>query len=198
MIGRIRGVLVSSRDQTVCVDVGGVGYEIQLTPRDLATLPGVGEEIVIHTHTHVREDDLSLYGFTTDTDRDLFRVLLTASGVGPKVALAILASMNGDEIIRAITTEDADALTVAPGVGKRGAQKIVLELAPKLAGRQAEVTGGGDLVSVRQALEGLGYSTAEINSVVGTRRVSDNSNRKKGRRRSSSSSCLIVEVSEHR
>ena len=168
MIGRIRGVLVSTRDQTICVDVGGVGYEIRLTPRDLATLPGVGEEIVIHTHTHVREDDLSLYGFTTDADRDLFRVLLTASGVGPKVALAILASMTGDEIIRAITAEDADALTVAPGVGKRGAQKIVLELAPKLAGRQAEVTGGGDLVSVRQALEGLGYSTAEINSVVGT------------------------------
>lgn len=168
MIGRVRGMLVSTREQNVCVDVNGVGYEISLTPRDLVTLPGVGEEIVIHTHTHVREDDISLYGFVADADRDLFRVLLTASGVGPKVAMAILASMTSDEVIRAITGEDAEALTVAPGVGKRGAQKIVLELAPKLAGREVEISSGGDLVSVRQALEGLGYSTGEINSVVGS------------------------------
>ncbi|MEA1903870.1 MAG: Holliday junction branch migration protein RuvA [Actinomycetota bacterium] len=167
MIGRLRGMLVSTRDQTVCVDVNGVGYDVQLTPRDLAVLPGVGEQIVIHTHTHVREDDIRLFGFAAENDRELFRVLLTASGVGPKVAQAILASMTSEEVIRAVTTEDADALTVAPGVGKRGAQKIILELGPKLAGRNVEVTGGGDLASVRQALEGLGYSTVEINSVVG-------------------------------
>lgn len=165
MIGRLRGVLVSNRDRLV-IDVNGVGYEVQVTPRDLASLPGIGEEIVVHTHTYVREDDISLFGFAAETDRELFRVLLTASGVGPKVGMAMLASLNAEEIIRAIVTEDADALTVTPGVGKRGAQKIVLELAPKLAGREVEITGGGDLVSVRQALEGLGYSTAEINAVV--------------------------------
>lgn len=166
MIGRIRGIYVSSRNETITVDVGGVGYETQMTPRDIATLPGVGEEIVIHVHTHVRDDGISLFGFGDESDRDLFRILLTASGVGPKVAMAMLAAMTGEEIVRAIVAEDADALTVTPGVGKRGAQKIVMDLAPKLAGHEAEMIGSTELGSVRQALEGLGYSTAEINSVV--------------------------------
>ncbi|MBW3667316.1 MAG: Holliday junction branch migration protein RuvA [Actinobacteria bacterium] len=161
-------MLASSRDGSVCIDVGGVGYEVAMTPRDLAALPGIGEEIVVHTHTHVREDDLTLYGFPTESDRELFRVLISASGVGPKVGMAILGSMTGDEVVRAITQEDPDALTVAPGVGKRGAQKIVLELGPKLAGREVEVMGGGSVASVRSALEGLGYSAAEINAVIGS------------------------------
>ena len=166
MIGRLRGMLVTNRAGVVCIDVNGVGYEVVMTPRDVSALPGIGEEIVVHTHTHVREDDLSLYGFGSEGDRDLFRVLLTASGVGPKVAQSMLASLDAQQIVMAIVNEDPEALTVAPGVGKRGAQKIVLELAPKLAGKEIEVVGGGDLVSVRQALEGLGYSTAEINGVV--------------------------------
>jgi holliday junction DNA helicase RuvA len=166
MIGRIRGVLVSTRETVACVDVSGVGYEVHMTPRDLASLPGLGEEIVVHTHTHVREDDISLFGFGSDTDREMFRVLLTASGVGPRVAMALLGSMPANELARAIVTEDADALTVAPGVGKRGAQKIVLELAPKLAGREVDIRSGGGLGTVRQALEGLGYTTAEINEVM--------------------------------
>ncbi len=167
MIGRIRGMLVSSRGGTIAIDVNGIGYELTMTPRDLASLPGVGEEIVVHTHTHVREDEISLYGFAAESDRELFRVLLTASGVGPKLALALLGSLTTTEIILAITKEDPDALTVTPGVGKRGAQKIVLELAPKLAGKEVEIIGGSDMVDVRSALEGLGYTTAEINSVVG-------------------------------
>jgi Holliday junction DNA helicase RuvA len=173
MIGRLRGVLVSGRETGIVIDVGGVGYEVAMTTRDLASLPGIGEEIVVHTHTHVREEELSLYGFAAESDRELFRVLLGASGVGPKVAIGLLASMTGDEIIRAITGEDPDALTIAPGVGKRGAQKIVLELGPKLAGRETEVVGGRSLGGVRQALEGLGYSTAEINAVVGDLDPSD-------------------------
>jgi Holliday junction DNA helicase RuvA len=167
MIGRVRGLLVSHRDSLVCIEVGGVGYEVQMTPRDLALLPGVGEEIVLHTHTHVREDELSLYGFTTEGDRELFRVLILASGVGPRLAMSILASMPADEVIRAITSEDADALTVAPGVGKRGAQKIVLELAPRLSGHEVNLVSTGSLGNVRSALEGLGYTTAEINAVIG-------------------------------
>ena len=166
MIGRLRGVLVSSRESGIIIDVGGVGYEVAMTTRDLAALPGIGEEIVVHTHTHVREDEISVYGFAVESDRELFRILLTASGVGPKVAMAMLAAMTAEEIIRAITREDPDALTVAPGVGKRGAQKIVLELGSKLAGHEIEVVGSNALGGVRQALEGLGYSTAEINAVV--------------------------------
>ncbi len=166
MIGRLRGVLVSRRGDVACIEVGGVGYEVTMTPRSHGALPGVGEEVVVHTHTHVREDEMSLYGFGSEADRDLFRVLLTAGGVGPKLALAISGTMTHQEIVRSIVTEDADALTVVPGVGKRGAQKIVLELAPKLAGFDADVVGSPNTVTVRQALEGLGYSTEEINGVM--------------------------------
>jgi Holliday junction DNA helicase RuvA len=166
MIGRLRGMLVSARESGITIDVAGVGYEVAMTTRDLVVLPGIGEEIVVHTHTHVREEEMSLYGFVAEPDRDLFRVLLTAPGVGPKVAMAMLASMTAGEIIRAITSEDPDALTITPGVGKRGAQKIVIELAPRLTGREAEVATSGSLGGVRQALEGLGYTTAEINAVV--------------------------------
>lgn len=167
MIGRLRGVLVASRESAIVIDVAGVGYEVAMTTRDLTSLPGIGEEIVVHTHTHVREDAISLFGFASESDRELFRILLTASGVGPKVAMAMLASMTGEEIVRAINGEDPEALTIVPGVGKKGAQKIVLELGNKLAGHDIEVIGGGQtLGGVRQALEGLGYSTAEINTVV--------------------------------
>jgi len=173
MIGRLRGIHVSSQETVITIDVNGVGYEVQVTPRDLVTLPGVGEEIVVHTHTHVRDVEISLYGFASESDRELFRILLTASGVGPKVALAILGSIAAEAVIRAIVSDDPDTLTIAPGVGKRGAQKIVLELAPKLAGREIEITHGSELGSVRQALEGLGYTTAEINAVIGSVNPSD-------------------------
>jgi Holliday junction DNA helicase RuvA len=167
MIGRLRGILVSRRGDVACVEVGGVGYEVTMTPRSLAGLPGVGEEVVVHTHTHVREDEMSLYGFEAEADRDLFRILLGAGGVGPKLGMAILGSMTHQEVVRAIVTEDSDALTVVPGVGKRGAQKIVLELAPKLAGVDAEMASSTSTVTVRQALEGLGYTNEEINAVIG-------------------------------
>jgi holliday junction DNA helicase RuvA len=166
MIGRLRGLLASRRADSVTVDVGGVGYEVAMTPRSLANLPGLGEEVVVHTHTHVREEEISLFGFDTEADRDLFRILLGASGVGPKVALSMLATLDQHEIVRAIVSEDADALTVTPGVGKRGAQKIVLELAPKLAGREVDLAGSSSALTVRHALEGLGYTTEEINGVV--------------------------------
>src|SRR5690606_9286975 len=119
MIGRLRGILVSVRDTTLCIEVGGVGYEVQMTPRDIVSLPGVGEEIVVHTHTHVREDDISLYGFAEEGDRDMFRILNTASGVGPKVAMALLGALSSQELTRAIVSNDPDTLTVAPGVDRK-------------------------------------------------------------------------------
>ena len=167
MIGRLRGILVSVRENVLCIEVGGVGYEVQMTPRDVAAMAGVGEEIVVHTHTHVREDEMSLYGFAGEADREMFRILNTASGVGPRVAMSLLGSMSSTEITRAIVSDDPDALTIAPGVGKRGAQKLVLELAPKLSGWAADQGGSTTgLAGVRQALEGLGYTTAEINEVI--------------------------------
>jgi holliday junction DNA helicase RuvA len=167
MIGRLRGVLVSRRPAGVVVEVGGVGYEILVAPRTLAVLPGMGEEVVVHTHLHGREDGITLYGFATEADRDLFRVLLTASGVGPKLGLAMLGTLSSDELRRVVATEDVDALTMVPGVGKRSAQKLLLDLRPKLADAEAAVLEGtGAPAQLRQALESLGYTGAEIRDVV--------------------------------
>lgn len=166
MIGRLRGTLVSVVAGGVVIDVGGVGYEVAVTPDTVAHLPTVGEEVVVHTHLQVREDDMSLYGFESLSDRDLFRVVITASGVGPKVAMALLATLGTDRLRRAILNEDVTALSTAPGVGKRSAQKLILELRPKLADAEAEIVTASGSAHVRQALEQLGYRNEEINHVL--------------------------------
>ncbi len=167
MIGRLRGTIVAKRADRVVIDVAGVGYDVAVTPRALGELPGVGEEAVLHTHLHVREDQLAFFGFTTDDQRSLFRLLLSVSGVGPKVALGILATLTPDELRTAVFAEDAGALTAVPGIGKRSAQKLMLELRPKLELPDAEPSAaGGSFSEVREALEGLGYQSAEIRSVV--------------------------------
>lgn len=167
MIGRLRGLLAAKHAERVVLDVGGVGYEIAVTPGGLVDLPGVGEEVVLHTHLHVREDQLALFGFPSEDQRDLFRLLLGVSGVGPRMALAILGTMSVDELRRAVATEDADALTMVPGIGKRSAQKLMLELRPKLDLPDAELPSGGSVVAeVREALEGLGYQPAEIRDAL--------------------------------
>ncbi|MFV9673372.1 MAG: Holliday junction branch migration protein RuvA [Acidimicrobiia bacterium] len=166
MIGRIRGEFVAAGADAVTVDVGGVGYEIAVTGRTFAELPGIGSEIVLHTHLHVREDQLALFGFTTADDRDLFRLLMGVSGVGPKVGLAILATMTADDLRRVVATDDAAALTAVPGIGKRSAQKLLLELRPKLDVPDGDLQSSGPLGEVRAALEGLGYQPDEISSVL--------------------------------
>lgn len=168
MIGRLTGRVASVRIDRVVLDVAGVGYEVTLTPKAVASLPSVGEETVVHTHLHVREDGMNLYGFPADADRDLFRILLGVSGVGPKVALAMLGVFSADGLRKTVATEDVKALTQVPGIGLRGAQKIVLDLKPKLADLEAELLGGaGEVARVREALEGLGYTAAEIREVAG-------------------------------
>lgn len=166
MIGRIRGTLVAAGVDTVLVDVAGVGYETAVMGRTFVDLPGVGSEIVLHTHLHVREDQMALFGFTTSDDRDLFRLLLGVSGVGPKVGLAILATMTADDLRRVVATDDVAALTAVPGIGKRSAQKLLLELRPKLEVPDGELQASGPLAEVRTALEGLGYQSDEIGGVL--------------------------------
>lgn len=166
MIARLRGILAGIGPAGVVLDVAGVGYEVTMTPHSLADLPDIGEEVVVHTHLQVREDDMSLFGFISAADRDLFRVLISASGVGPRVAMALMATLRADQLRRAIATEDVGALSTAPGVGKRSAQKIILELRPKLADAEAEVVTGTGPAQVRRALEQLGYRPDEINEVV--------------------------------
>ncbi|MGH8912077.1 MAG: Holliday junction branch migration protein RuvA [Acidimicrobiia bacterium] len=166
MIGRVRGSLVAVKESGVVVDVAGIGYEIAMTPEAMGALPAVGEEIVVHTHLQVREDDLSLYGFAAVGDRDLFRVLISASGIGPRVGMALMATLRPDQLRRAIATEDVSALSAAPGIGKRSAQKLILELRPKLADSEADLVVGTGPSQVRQALENLGYTLDEIGEVV--------------------------------
>jgi Holliday junction DNA helicase RuvA len=122
---------------------------------------------VLHTHLVVREDAMALHGFGSETERDLFRVLLSASGIGPKVAMAVLGTLRPEELRRAIAAEDVEALTVVPGIGKRGAQKMVLELKPKITTADADsVVGTSTVAQVRDALEGLGYQAVEIREVM--------------------------------
>ncbi len=166
MIGRLRGLVAAKGVDAAILDVAGVGYEVAMSPRSLAELPSVGEEAVVHTHLHVREDQQALFGFGTEGERDLFRVLLGASGIGPKLALALLGTMTPDELRRAVLTEDPDALTVVPGIGKRSAQKLILDLRSRLELPDGELVAGGNLAEVRAALEGLGYQSAEIREAL--------------------------------
>jgi Holliday junction DNA helicase RuvA len=166
VIGRLRGVIVEKGLDTVVLEVGGVGYVVAVTPRTLADLPGFGEEAVLHTHLHVREDQLALYGFDAAPDKDLFGLLLGVSGVGPKVAMAILATMTYEQLSIAVTADDIPALTTVPGIGKRSAQKLLLELKPKLDMVDAVVSSTGPIGEVREALEGLGYGLEEIRGTL--------------------------------
>lgn len=167
MIGRIRGLVVSRVPGVVMLEAGGLGYEIAITPRGLSELPALGEEAVIHTHLHVREDQQALYGFPSESERDIFRVLLGASGVGPKLAMAIVATLPPAELRRAVGSDDVSALEAVPGVGKRTAQKLILELRPRLELGDGELPGdGGGLAEVRAALESLGFGAPEIRETL--------------------------------
>jgi holliday junction DNA helicase RuvA len=168
VIGRLRGMLVAKGPAGVVIDVGGVGYEVAVTARALVELPSVGEEAVLHTHLYVREDVMALYGFATAGDRDVFRILLGVSGVGPRVALAMLGALTVDDLRTAVLAEDVGTLSTVPGIGKRSAQKLILELRPKFDLPDAELPGGGGsvLAEVREALEGLGYQAAEIRAAT--------------------------------
>lgn len=166
MIARVRGTLVERDIDSVVIDVAGVGYELAVTPRTLSGLPGLGEEVVLHAHLHVREDQMALFGFETRADKDLFSTLIGVSGVGPKVAMAILATLTYEQLRLAVSTDDIAALTDVPGIGKRSAQKLLLELKPKLDVVEGSVPSSGPMAEVREALAALGYAPDEIRGTL--------------------------------
>jgi len=167
VIGLVRGTLAARSAEWVLVEASGVGYEVAVTPTLLADLPAVGDEVTLFTHLHVREDQMALFGFATGDERDLFRVLLGASGVGPKVALAILATLPPPALRRAVIAEDTATLTTVPGIGARTAQRLVIDLRARLDLPDGDVVGGGSaLGEVRSALEGLGYQQSEIREAM--------------------------------
>ena len=165
MIARLRGKPVGSTPEGLVLDVGGVGYLVAATPSALRLCTSLGadgaDEIVVETYLHVREDTMQLYGFADRVERELFIQLLTVNGVGPKVALAIVSGSPAEELRRAIVREDIARFMVIPGIGKKTAERIVLELKEKIGAGVTELstTPSGDLnVVARDALVELGYT----------------------------------------
>jgi len=177
MIGRIAGTLLHKQPPEILVDVGGVGYEVQVPMTTLFQLPAVGETVVLVIHHAVREDAHTLYGFAGDRDRDLFRHLIRVSGVGPKLALTILSGMDGDHFARTVQAGDVKALVALPGVGRKTAERLVVEmrdrlagwldeLAPAAAGTPTRAPVHDKLRDAEEALVALGYKPAEAARLV--------------------------------
>ena len=169
MIACLRGRLIEVLPDGAVIDVGGVGYRVFLTPKALASLPR-GGEVLVHTVTYVREDALALYGFLSADERHAFELLLSASGVGPRLALALLSVHSPDALRRAVSADDAAALTLVPGIGRKGAARLVLELKGKLGDGAPELPadpgGRPAYAEVREALAALGYAPAEIKAAL--------------------------------
>ena len=161
MIAFLDGEVVEKAAGRVVLDVGGVGYELLVPSSVLSALPPVGKQARLATRMVVREDSMTLYGFTTADERELFDLLTGVSGVGPKVAIAFLSALTPEALRRAVASGDAAALTVVPGVGSKVANRVVLDLRDKLGGDGAEVPATGPLADVREALLALGLTPAE-------------------------------------
>jgi holliday junction DNA helicase RuvA len=159
MIASLRGRPVARTLDGAVLDVGGVGYALRLTLRALRKVEG-SEEVTLDTYLHVREDTLQLYGFAEPAEREIFGHLLSVSGVGPKVALAIVSGSTPRDLRRAIALEDITRFVAIPGIGKKTAERVVLELKEKL-GVLEEVAPGGQELMARDALVELGYSLPE-------------------------------------
>jgi holliday junction DNA helicase RuvA len=132
MIAHLRGRLLAKHPNQVVVETGGVGYDVTISVPTFSDLPGVGSEVALHIHTHVREDLIALYGFLRPAEKKLFEKLITVSGIGPKLAITILSGMAADEMVGAIRGNDIARLTRIPGIGKKTAERMVLELHDKL------------------------------------------------------------------
>jgi len=168
MIGRLDGTVIEKGAEGVTVECGGVGYEVAVPLSTLASLPPNGKPVVLWIHTHVREDELRLFGFADKGDREAFRTMIKVSGVGPKLALAVLGALSGDQLAAAVEAGDARRLTMIPGIGKKTAERVVLELGGRFvgtSGRDAPPAGTtiGDL---RGALVNLGFRPAQVDRVV--------------------------------
>ena len=166
MIASLAGTVTALTPQGAVVTVGGVGLAVQTTPGTRARLR-IGEPAQLATTLVVREDSLTLFGFETDDERELFELLQTSSGVGPKLAQAVLTVHTPDAVRRALGSEDLAALCLVPGIGRKGAQRLVLELKDKIgATGGARVTSGGWRDILAGALLGLGWSTGQVDDAV--------------------------------
>lgn len=170
MIGRLKGVLLEKTPPFVLLDVHGVGYEVEVPMSTFYNLPAVGESVTLLTQFIVREDAQLLFGFGTDRERSLFRQLLKVNGVGAKSALSILSGLSVEDLVRAITLQDTGMLTRIPGVGKKTAERLLLELKDKFNTLDGVSLAGGQPQSsnadVLKALLALGYNEREAQAAV--------------------------------
>ncbi|MFO7529912.1 MAG: Holliday junction branch migration protein RuvA [Marinobacter sp.] len=185
MIGRIRGILVEKTPGQALVECAGLGYEIDIPYTTFFHLPETGQEVALHTHFAVREDAQSLYGFTAKLDRDLFRLLIKVNGVGPKLAVGILSGLDAQQFIRCVEAKDANALVKLPGVGKKTAERLLIEMADRIGQLEGQfvpmspgatvaggpvseqvVTGPDPREEAEAALIALGYKPQEAAKAI--------------------------------
>jgi holliday junction DNA helicase RuvA len=173
VIAFLTGRVVRKGVSYALLDVGGVGYKLAMTTRALATLPADGDEATIWTYLYVREDELSLFGFENEAEKESFEQLITVSGVGPKVALAALSALSAEALAQAVAAEDVAMISSVSGIGKKTAQRIILDLRDKLgvpdlgaASMRGAKGSGAALAETNEALLGMGFSAAEIAAAV--------------------------------
>lgn len=172
MIAAVRGEVMVRRPDHVVIEAGGVGYRLAVSTETLKAVPAAGSESFLHAELIAREDSLSLYGFASEEERDLFRLLISVSGVGPKVAIAALSGGSARELVRAIAAGDGKRFQAVPGIGKRTAERIIVELREKVAGAlTAEVAltaneGGDARALAREGLVNLGYAPLEAEELL--------------------------------
>ena len=172
MIARITGVVAEKGVDHAIVDVNGVGYRVQLSAASLAALPAPGERASLRTHTHVREDALQLFGFASEEEEAVFHELVGVKNVGPRAAQNILSGIDPRELARAVAAGDVARLTRVPGVGKKTAERLVVELKEKLVALARAATpgavaaGAGQLEQLQQALVGLGFKAAQAQAAA--------------------------------
>ena len=179
MIAFIKGILAQTRPGIVVLEAGGLGYEINVPSGVFGSLPGIGETVLLHTYLQVKEDGVSLFGFLKKDDLDMFRMLITVNGIGPKAALSVLSAATADQLRFAVLAEDMKAIEKIPGVGKKTAGKLILELKDKLrledafeqklVSDQEETGAGGMGESAREAVEALaalGYPSSDALKAV--------------------------------
>ena len=173
MIAHLRGRLLAKHPNQAVVETGGVGYDVTISVPTFSDLPGVGSEVALHIYTHVREDLIALYGFLRPAEKKLFEKLITVSGIGPKLAITILSGMPADDMVGAIRGNDVARLTRIPGIGKKTAERMVLELRDKLPAVGAGEVAAAPAMSaaeedVLSALVNLGYQRAAAEKAVTT------------------------------
>ena len=170
MIGRLRGSLLELGESVAIIDVGGVGYEVEVTTGAAAGLAAAPQQVELHTHFIAREDGQALYGFASAAERDLFRSLIKVAGIGPKIALALLSTVSPEQFAAAVTSGNVAAITRVPGIGKKTASRLVVELRDRvdaLAVASATADGNEAVHEALLALVALGYRESSAAQVVG-------------------------------